>query len=78
MMAVDPWVWLCLQAVVFEEVATMDFPFEGIPTVPPRKDTKHMVGGWVGRAASSTAQEATRTLWQASMHASKLLLLQAA
>lgn len=25
------------QAIVFEEIATMDFPFEGIPTVPPRK-----------------------------------------
>lgn len=22
----------------------MDFPFEGIPTVPPRKDMTHMVG----------------------------------
>ena len=22
----------------------MDFPFEGIPTVPPRKDMDHMVG----------------------------------
>lgn len=32
-----------LQAVVFEEIATMDFPFEGIPTVPPRKDVDHMV-----------------------------------
>ena len=31
------------QAVVFEEIATMDFPFEGIPTVPPRKDMDHMV-----------------------------------
>ena len=30
-----------LQALVFEEVATMDFPFEGIPTVPPRKDMAH-------------------------------------
>ena len=31
------------QAEVFEEIATMDFPFEGIPTVPPRKDRDHMV-----------------------------------
>lgn len=31
------------QAEVFEEVATMDFPFEGIPTVPPRKDVDHLV-----------------------------------
>eukprot|EP00959_Pyramimonas_sp_CCMP1952_P471160 9497950-Pyramimonas_sp.AAC.1 len=29
------------QAEVFEEIATMDFPFEGIPTVPPRKDMDH-------------------------------------
>lgn len=28
---------------MFEEIATMDFPFEGIPTVPPRKDNDHMV-----------------------------------
>lgn len=34
----------CLQAEVFEEIATMDLPFEGIPTVPPRKDMDHMVG----------------------------------
>ena len=33
-----------LQAEVFEEIATMDYPFEGIPTVPPRKDMDHMVG----------------------------------
>lgn len=32
-----------LQAEVFEEIATMDYPFEGIPTVPPRKDMDHMV-----------------------------------
>ncbi|GMH39419.1 hypothetical protein BSKO_07317 [Bryopsis sp. KO-2023] len=30
------------EAEVFEEIATMDFPFEGIPTVPPRKDNDHM------------------------------------
>ena len=24
----------------------MDFPFEGIPTVPPRKDMDHMVGAF--------------------------------
>ena len=29
------------QAIVFEEIATMDFPFEGIPTIPPRKDMDH-------------------------------------
>ena len=33
-----------MQAEVFEEIATMEFPFEGIPTVPPRKDMDHMVG----------------------------------
>ena len=32
---------LCAQADVFEEIATMDFPFEGIPTIPPRKDMEH-------------------------------------
>eukprot|EP00775_Hariotina_reticulata_P011179 gene11179-11329_t len=30
------------EAEVFEEVATMEHSFEGIPTIPPRKDTKHM------------------------------------
>eukprot|EP00887_Chlorella_sp_A99_P005694 scaffold1.g5694.t1 len=30
------------EAYVFEEIATMDFPFEGIPTVPPRKDMDHL------------------------------------
>lgn len=34
---------LLLQAEIFEEIATMEFPFEGIPTVPPRKDMDHMV-----------------------------------
>lgn len=31
-----------VQALVFEEIATMDYPYEGIPTVPPRKDMDHM------------------------------------
>ena len=26
---------------MFEEIATMDFPYEGIPTIPPRKDMDH-------------------------------------
>ena len=30
------------EAEVFEEVATMDLPFEGIPTVPPGKDRARM------------------------------------
>ena len=30
------------EAYVFEEIATMDHPFEGIPTVPRRKDMDHM------------------------------------
>jgi len=29
------------QAEVFEEIATLEFQFEGIPTVPPRKDMEH-------------------------------------
>jgi hypothetical protein len=32
-----------LQAEVFEEIATMDHPFEGIPTIPPRNDVDHLV-----------------------------------
>ena len=35
-----PRVPLC-QAEVFEEIATLEFQFEGIPTVPPRKDMEH-------------------------------------
>ena len=31
-----------LQAEVFEEIATMEYQFEGIPTVPPRKDAEHL------------------------------------
>lgn len=34
---------LCIKAEEFEEIATMDHPFEGIPTVPPRKDFDRMV-----------------------------------
>ena len=30
------------EAEVFEEIATMEFPFEGIPTVPPRKNMTHL------------------------------------
>ena len=29
------------QEEVFEEIATAEFAFEGIPTVPPRKDMEH-------------------------------------
>ncbi|GHP10485.1 hypothetical protein PPROV_000921600 [Pycnococcus provasolii] len=31
-----------LEAEVFEEIATMDLPFEGIPTIPPRTNMTHM------------------------------------
>lgn len=30
------------EAEVFEEIATMEFDFEGIPTIPPRKNMTHM------------------------------------
>jgi len=36
------------QAHEFEEIATMDFPFEGIPTIPPRKDMDRMVSQFRG------------------------------
>ncbi len=32
------------EAEVFEEIANMDMDYEGIPTVPMRKDMDHMVG----------------------------------
>ena len=46
------------EAIVFEEIATMEFPFEGIPTVPPRKDMDHLAffcGGcrWAAMHAGS-------------------------
>lgn len=31
------------EAEVFEELSNMDMPFEGLPTVPRRKDMDHMV-----------------------------------
>lgn len=46
------------EAEVFEEIATMDFPFEGIPTVPPRKDMAHMVG--VLRVSGTTVSNSSR------------------
>ena len=44
------------QAEVFEEIATMDFPFEGIPTVPPRKDMQHMVR-WTARTSLRSGKD---------------------
>ena len=35
------------QAEVFEEIATMEFPFEGIPTIPPRKNMDNMVNSLI-------------------------------
>ena len=32
----------------------MDFPFEGIPTVPPRKDMDHMVGAFESAPPATT------------------------
>jgi hypothetical protein len=58
------------QAEVFEEIPTMDFPFEGIPTVPPRKDMDHFaffcdgcryrVKGTIDQKAS----EIKKALWE--------------
>ncbi|KAG2490862.1 hypothetical protein HYH03_010780 [Edaphochlamys debaryana] len=57
------------EAEVFEEIATMDLPFEGIPTVPPRKDRDHMVffcGGCRYRITAApdwTVGAVKRALW---------------
>jgi len=58
------------QAEMFEEIPTMDFPFEGIPTVPPRKDMDHFaffcdgcryrVKGTIDQKAS----EIKKALWE--------------
>merc|ERR1719281_7797 len=43
------------EAAVFEEVATMEFPFEGIPTVPPR------TGGWRSTTCRPAARSSSRS-----------------
>ncbi|CAK0785391.1 hypothetical protein CVIRNUC_008600 [Coccomyxa viridis] len=58
------------EAAVFEEIATMDFPFEGIPTIPPRKDMDHMTffcGGCRYRVTAYpdwTAAQVKKALWE--------------
>mmetsp|Transcript_13951 Transcript_13951/g.16839 ORF Transcript_13951/g.16839 Transcript_13951/m.16839 type:complete len:155 (+) Transcript_13951:90-554(+) len=57
------------EAEIFEEIATMDHPFEGIPTVPPRKDMEHLAffcDGCRYRVKASndlTAAEVKKKLW---------------
>ena len=46
------------EAEVFEEIATMDFPYEGIPTIPPRKNMTHMVSA--NSALRTASQEHTK------------------
>ncbi|GFH06611.1 uncharacterized protein HaLaN_01271 [Haematococcus lacustris] len=43
------------EAEVFEEIATMDYPFEGIPTVPPRKDMDHLELIYAGQILSDNS-----------------------
>ena len=58
------------EAEVFEEIPTMDFPFEGIPTVPPRKDMDHFAffcDGCRYRVKATidmTAKEVKKLLWE--------------
>ena len=40
----------------------MDFPFHGIPTVPPRKDMGHMVGRGRGGGALARGRARAPTL----------------
>mmetsp|Transcript_18670 Transcript_18670/g.55687 ORF Transcript_18670/g.55687 Transcript_18670/m.55687 type:complete len:157 (-) Transcript_18670:234-704(-) len=57
------------EAEIFEEIATMDYPFEGIPTVPPRKDMTHMAFFCCGCRYRVTAEpgwtvaEVKQALW---------------
>ena len=32
----------CTQCYVFEEIPNMDYPWEGMPTIPPHKDREHL------------------------------------
>jgi len=58
------------EAEVFEEIATMEFPYEGIPTIPPRKDMTHMAffcNGCRYRVEAYpdwTAQQVSEALWR--------------
>ena len=67
------------QAEVFEEVATMDYPFEGIPTIPPRKNTTHMAAFCNGcryRVTASpdmTVAQVRRTVQQSLLSAEQAL-----
>ena len=60
---------LAMQAEEFEEIATMDYPFEGIPTVPPRKDMDRMVGGPVSLPPVSSVPKETLCTWNNSCNA---------
>uniref|UniRef100_A0A383WL67 Ubiquitin-like domain-containing protein n=1 Tax=Tetradesmus obliquus TaxID=3088 RepID=A0A383WL67_TETOB len=57
------------EAEVFEELATMEHSFEGIPTIPPRKDTAHMAfycNGCRYRVAATpdmTVAQVKQALW---------------
>ncbi|KAK3262061.1 hypothetical protein CYMTET_29065 [Cymbomonas tetramitiformis] len=58
------------EAEVFEEIPTMDYPFEGIPTIPPRKDMEHLAFFCDGAryrvkaTPGMTALEVKKRLWE--------------
>ena len=58
------------EAIVFEEMPTMDHPFEGLPTVPARKDGDHFAFYCQGcryrvkGSVEETAGELKRRLWE--------------
>lgn len=61
------------EAFVFEEIATMDIPFNGLPTIPPRKDNDHLsffFGGCRYRVKSTveeTVRDTKRRLWNGGL-----------
>ena len=61
------------ESIVFEETASMDFPFNGLPTIPPRKDDQHLsffCGGCryrVKAQVSDTVGETKRRLWEGGL-----------
>lgn len=61
------------EALVYEETAGMDFPFNGLPTIPPRKDDEHLsffCGGCryrVKASVSDTVGDTKRRLWNGGL-----------
>ena len=61
------------EAVVFEETPTFEFAFNGLPTIPPRRDNDHLsffCGGCRYRVRASvfdTVRDTKRRLWEGGL-----------